>query len=121
LAGIREAARTDPDKLHVLVGRLEDLMEFLRGTPGELTPGYSRFEDVLDRIRRIVLREDEVMALNFDAWRERLDDITGRGKIAWDARDQRAWDKVYTQTQALYETVAQQESRFVKTNSIDHV
>lgn len=121
ITSIREAARTDPDKLTVLVSRLEANLEHLRGLPGDLQPSFSRFTHVLDNVRRIVFRADQMMGLTFDGWRERLDTLLAEGKAAWEARDQGRWTRLYTQLQALYETVSQEEWRFVRTDSKEYV
>jgi len=121
MASIREAVRTDPDKLHALVARLEDLMEYLRGTPGELSPGFNRYEAVLDTIRRFALKADSVLGMTFEAWKARIDDFHVQGERAFKAKDQALYGKLYTQLQALVETLNQEETRFVKTNSLEHV
>jgi len=118
---IREAVRTDPDKMHVLVGRLEQLLEGLRGHATALTPGMDRFNHVLDDIRRIVLRHDNLLGLNFDGWQERLRGLQADGISAFDARDQSRWTRCNTQAQAIFESVFQEEHRFVRTDSPEYV
>ncbi|MDX9721917.1 MAG: Hsp70 family protein [Myxococcota bacterium] len=121
LSSIREAARTDPDKLTVLVGRLESELEGLRGGIGELSPGVDRYRLLLDGVRRMVLRGEEVLGLGFEAWVERLDKMWSEAEAAYLAHDQKRWSRSYTQLQALYETLSQAESRFVSTNSAEHI
>ena len=122
LASIREAAKTDPDKLQVLVNRLVELLKTFEGTPTkELSPGFDRFERVLDRVRRIVYMREQLMGLSFEAWQAKLEELHEHASKVFDARDQKGWSKAYTQLQALYESVTQEETQFLHTDSLEHV
>jgi molecular chaperone DnaK len=113
---IREAARTDPDKLQALVLRLEQLVEEYHGKGEALSPGFERFSALLDGIRRAAFKGDRLLGLDFDAWATRLDKLQADGQSAYDARDQGRWSRAYAQAQALYETLSQEEARFERTD-----
>lgn len=123
-AGIQEAARTDPDKLQVLVGRLEDLLADYRSEDHSLSPSYDRFERILNLIRRRVFQKDEeerTLGLTASQWTERLAEIERRGADAYAGRDQGTWSRTYSQAQAIYESLSQDESRFGKTDESDQL
>ena len=121
ITGIREAVRTDPDKLQVLVSRLEALLETLHGKrSNELSPGYDRFAVMLNNIRRVALRGDELMGTDFDTWQRRLQQLEAEGKDAFDKQDQPRWSRCYTQAQALYESIHQEESRFARSDTPEY-
>jgi molecular chaperone DnaK len=108
-AGIREASATDPDKLQVLVGRLEDLMRDFRSGDKQLTPSYDRFERILNSVRRNVFQDEQrkPLGLSFDAWERRLAELEAKGSDAYQKMDQTAWGRAYSQAQALYESLIQ--------------
>ncbi len=121
LASIREAARTDPDKLRALVQRLEEMLEVLRGRGGALSPGYDRFQVVLDRVRRLAFRQEAALGLTFSEWQERLGGLEKEAESVYRAANHRGWAKVYAQVQALFESLSQDEGRFVVVNSLEHI
>ena len=123
-AGIQEASRTDPDKMQVLVGRLEDLLEDYRSEDHSLSPSYDRFERILNLIRRHVFQKDDsdrVLGLSPEQWTERLGEIERRGADAYAGRDQGAWSRVYSQAQAIFESLSQDEGRFARTDEGDQL
>jgi molecular chaperone DnaK len=123
LAGIRETARTDPDKLQVLVRRLEGELEDYRTRDVELTPAYSRFQTLLNAIKRVVYRGDDSQPLGrtLDDWRAHLSEVEANADAAWRAKDQEAWSQVFDQVQATWESLAQEEYRFTATNTPEYV
>jgi molecular chaperone DnaK len=123
VAGIRETARTDPDKLQVLVSRLEEAMEDYHNRERELTPGYGRFALLLDTIKRVIYRQEGTHHLGMSQaeWGQRLKQIEAAGESAFEARDQPAWSKVFNQVQAIWESLAQDEYLFVRTDPAEYV
>jgi len=122
VAGIRETARTDPDKLQVLVGRLEEALEDYHNRDQDLTPGYSRYVTLMDAIRRVVYRAEggAKLGMSIDQWRERLERIQQEADQAFDARDQAAWSHAFNQVQAIWESLAQDEFRFVRSDDAEY-
>ena len=119
-AGIREAAQTDPDKLQVLVGRLEDLLESYRSGDHQLVPTYDRFQWVVNQVRRRVFRnadQERPLGLDADAWTQRLSEVELQGADAYGRRDQDTWGRVYSQIQAIWESLAQDDYRFSDPNT----
>ncbi|MFP4601120.1 MAG: hypothetical protein ACLFVJ_22925, partial [Persicimonas sp.] len=123
VAGIRETARTDPDKLQVLVRRLEGALEDYRNRDVDLTPAYSRFETLLNAIKRVVYRGDDSPPLGrtLEEWRGHLEEIETEASSAWRAKNQQAWSQVFDRVQATWESVAQEEYRFTATNTPEYV
>jgi molecular chaperone DnaK len=123
VAGIRETARTDPDKLQVLVRRLEGVLEDYRNRDVELTPAYSRFQTLLNAIKRVVYRggKSQPLGRSLDEWRERLQTIEKSAERAWKDKDQEAWSQAFDQVQATWESLAQDEYRFTATNTSEYV
>ncbi len=121
IAGIRETARTDPDKMQVLVSRLEALMDQFHQRDAELTPGYARYITLLDAIRRVVYRGDDALHLGLreQEWRQRLAQIEAQAEEAFQRRDQPTWGKVFSQVQAIWESLAQDESRFSRADDAE--
>ncbi len=117
--GIRETARTDPDKLRALVGRLEELMDDYRNRDTELTPGWSRFEQVMDAVKRVVYRGDgkRQLGMSTEEWRAKLDQLQAEGREAYDGREQDRWSAAFNQVQAIWESIAQDEYRFRSTDA----
>jgi hypothetical protein len=119
-AGIKEAARTDRDKVQVIVHRLTELLEDYRSTDREMMPSYDRFERVITLIRRRVFRggpEESLLGLTSEAWREKLTAVELQGQGAYASRDQHTWTRVYSQVQAIWESLAQDEHRFTNPDS----
>ncbi|MCB9599977.1 MAG: Hsp70 family protein [Sandaracinus sp.] len=108
---LREAVATDPAKAAALAARLQLLVEEFRDASGEgLTPPMHRFEDLLDRIRRVVYRSGGgMLGMDLAAWEERIDRLSRRGQEAWDTSDGSEWRRTYNEAQALYETASEQE------------
>jgi molecular chaperone DnaK len=123
IAGIRETARTDPDKLQVLVRRLEGVLEDYRNREADLTPSYSRYMTLLNAIKRVVYRGDdhEPLGRSLDDWRDHLAQIEDEADSAWKAKDQKAWSQVFDRVQATWESLAQEEYRFTSTNTTEYV
>jgi molecular chaperone DnaK len=123
VAGIRETARTDPDKLQVLVRRLEGVLEDYRNRDSELTPAHSRFQTLLNAVKRVVYRGDdsEPLGRTLDEWRERLQTLEKSAERAWASKDQDAWSQSFDQVQATWESLAQEEYRFTATNTSEYV
>jgi molecular chaperone DnaK len=110
-ASIREAVRTDPDKLVVLCNSLQSLLEDVRPDPtaGGLAPPLSHFEWELDNLKRVVFSARGLLGgMDRAAWEERIRDIEERGQEAYQAADQLSWRRICNEVQALRET-AQQE------------
>jgi molecular chaperone DnaK len=122
-SGIREAAQTDPDKLYVLVGRLEELLQDYRAVDRGLTPSFERFDRIINLVRRRVFSDAQghVMGLSQDAWQERLADLERRGADAWQRLDQPAWGRAYSQIQAIWESLAQEDHRYTDPESPDYL
>jgi molecular chaperone DnaK len=113
-AGIREAARTDPDKLQVLVSRLEDLLEDFSAQGHELSPTYDRFEWRLNQIRRRVFRDpgERCLGLDADGWTARLAELESRGGQAYERADVAGWRRAYSQAQAIVESLNQEDASY---------
>ncbi len=120
-AGIRESARTDPDKLQVLARRLEELMEDYRAPDRDLTPSYDRFERILTLVRRRVFRETErpMLGLAPEAWNQKLLNIEQDGRAAYQRADQTAWSRAYSQIQAIFESLSQDDYRSTNPEAAD--
>lgn len=123
VAGIRETARTDPDKLQALAYRLDDLLEDYHNRDAELTPGWGRFEAILDAVKRVVYRGDgsRQLGMSSDEWRDRIEQIEAAGDEAYRSRSQQEWTKSFSQAQAIWESIAQDEYRFRHTNVDDQL
>ncbi|MFW5967465.1 MAG: Hsp70 family protein, partial [Persicimonas sp.] len=123
VAGIRETARTDPDKLQVLARRLEGILEDYRREDTDLTPAYSRYKTLLNAIKRVVFRgaRDEPLGRTLEEWQDHLADIEREADAAWRKRDQKAWSRAFNQIQASWESLAQEEYRFTSTDSPEYV
>ncbi|MBA2663503.1 MAG: Hsp70 family protein [Bradymonadaceae bacterium] len=124
IAGIREAARTDPDKLQVLVSRLEDIVFTFHQREADLTPAFSRMETLLDSIRRLVFREEgqsRHLGIGQQDWQQRIDSLDAEAKAAYQAHDQPAWTRAFNRVQATWESLAQDEYRFRVTDPAEHV
>ncbi len=113
-AGIREAARTDPDKLQVLVSRLEDLLEDFSSEAHALSPTYDRFEWRLNQVRRRVFRDpgEKCLGLGADEWTARLAELESRGGQAYERADAQAWRRAYSQAQAIVESLNQEDASY---------
>ena len=122
VSGIRETARTDPDKLQVLVSRLDEVLQDFHERDAALTPGWGRYEALVFAIKRVVFRGDEGLQLGLDSeeWRERLDAIDERAHKAFEAHDQDAWSQVFNQVQAIWESLAQDEYRYSRADPEKH-
>lgn len=123
VAGIRETARTDPDKLQVLVVRLEDVLEDYSASDAELTPGWGRLVVLLDAIKRTVYQGDgaKQLGLSTDQWIEKLQEIETRAREVYDAHDRDGWTQVFNQVQAIWESLAQEEYRFRSSDPDTHL
>ena len=110
MTGLREIAFSDPGRAAVLAARLRELIDHFGAEEGELSPPITRFEQVLDALRRAVWRSGGAI-LNMDAstWEARIADLDDRARSAWDARDAEGWRRTYNEAQALYETATTQE------------
>jgi molecular chaperone DnaK len=111
-ASIREAVSTDPDKLAVLCGRLQSLVDEYKPDPtaGGLAPPLHHFEQELDSLRRVVFRiTGSLLGMDRDAWEERIRDVETRAQSAYDAADAVAWRRVNNEVQALRETALQED------------
>ena len=108
---LREAVATDPAKAAALAARLQLLVEEFRDGTGEgLSPPMHRFEDLLDRIRRVVYRSGGgMLGMDLPTWEERIDRLSRRGQEAWEGSDAPEWRRTYNEAQALYETASEQE------------
>ncbi|NOU28072.1 MAG: Hsp70 family protein [Polyangiaceae bacterium] len=108
---IREALRTDPDKVPSLSHRLRDLIEEHRGTSVDaMAPPLHIFEAALDRLRRIVYRiQGELVGMTQAEWEKRIDDINGRARRAYEESDAGGWKRVNNEVQALLETAGIEE------------
>jgi molecular chaperone DnaK len=106
--GLREVVSTDPDKLAALASQLRTLIDHFAGSDAnDLSPPRDRFEDLLDGIRRIVFTSaaaGTLLGLSVEAWEKRIDDLSNRGLVAYEARDAAGWRRAHNEAQALYET-----------------
>jgi molecular chaperone DnaK len=111
IAGIREVASIDPDKLSALCERLRMLVDEFRGDPAEgLSPPMHRFQSELDDLRRLVYRHPgSLLGMDRAAWDARIADIEERAGAAHKAADQTGWRRAFNEVQALYETAFQEE------------
>ncbi len=110
--GLREVLGTDPGRRAVLTARLRELVERYGGAgdDAELAPPLTRFEGVLDALRRVVFRNREgLLGESTATWESRLAELDERAHAAWTARDAIAWRRAYNEAQALYETASTQE------------
>lgn len=123
VAGIRETARTDPDKLQVLVMRLEELLEDFHNRDAALTPGYGRYVALMDAIKRVVYRDDDKLPLGLtqEEWRQRLQQLEEQAESAYHDHDQFNWSRIFNQIQAIWESLAQDEYRFVRSDNEEYV
>jgi molecular chaperone DnaK len=111
-ASIREVVATDPDKLAVLGGRLQALVDEYRPDPtaGGLAPPLPHFEWELDSLRRVVYRaQGSLLGMDRDAWESRIADIETRAQQAYEQNDAIAWRRINNEVQALRETANQEE------------
>lgn len=113
-AGIREAVRTDPDKLQVLVARLEEVLEDFGSSDHQLTPTYDRFEWRLNQIRRRVFRaaSERCLGLDADGWTARLAELEARGAQVYERADVAGWRRAYSQAQAIVESLNQEDASY---------
>lgn len=120
--GIRETVRTDPDKLQVLVMRLEEILEQFHNQDTALVPGYERYTSLLNSIKRSVYQEDGRMqlGLNNAQWTQRLQQIEDEANAAYNASSQPQWSKAFNQVQAIWESLAQDEYRFIRSDSEEY-
>lgn len=120
--GIRETVRTDPDKLQVLVMRLEEILEQFHNQDTALMPGYERYSSLINAIKRSVYQEDGRMqlGLNKQQWTQRLQQIEQEADAAYSASDQSAWSQAFNQVQAIWESLAQDEYRFIRSDSAEY-
>jgi len=114
--GIREAALTDPDKLAALCVKLRHLIDELAGSSAsDLVPPLARFEEALDRLRRIIYRTRETLVgMTRREWEERVDEVDARARKAYDAHDGTGWRRAFNEVQALLETAWQEEFSAMK-------
>lgn len=122
VSGIREAARTDPDKLQVLFSRLEEALEDFHNRDTELTPGYGRYTSLINAIKRVVYRDDGKLPLgmNMEQWRARLEQLETQAEAAYAEHDQGTWSRTFNQIQAIWESLSQDEYRFVRTDDAEY-
>jgi molecular chaperone DnaK len=106
--GLREVVSTDPDKLTALAAQLRTLIDHFAGSDAnDLSPPRDRFEGLLDGIRRLVFTSataGSLLGLSVEAWEKRIDDLSNRGLVAYEARDAAGWRRAHNEAQALYET-----------------
>lgn len=123
IAGIHETARTDPDKLQVLVARLEEIVDDYHERDKALTPGHGRYVALLDAIKRVVWRGDDKLKLGLDQeeWRGRLAKLEEQAEEAFQNHDQTSWSRLFNQVQAIWESLAQDEHRFTKSDPKEYV
>ena len=106
--GLREVVSTDPDKLSALASQLRSLIDHFAGSDAnDLSPPRDRFEGLLDGIRRLVFTSatgGSLLGLSVESWEKRIDELSSRGLVAYEARDAAAWRRSHNEAQALYET-----------------
>lgn len=121
VAGIREAARTDLEKLQALLLRLEDVLDTYRNRESALTPAWERYEMLLNGVKRIVFRGDgkRQLGLSTDEWRQRLEVGEKAARAAYDGANQAAWTQHFNQIQATWESLSQDEFRFASHSDPD--
>jgi molecular chaperone DnaK len=106
--GLREVVSTDPDKLAALATQLRTLIDHFAGSDAnDLSPPRDRFEGLLDGIRRLVFTSatgGSLLGLSVESWEKRIDDLSSRGLVAYEARDAAGWRRAHNEAQALYET-----------------
>ncbi|RAL21708.1 hypothetical protein DL240_12705 [Lujinxingia litoralis] len=116
VAGIEAAVHQDPVRLQALAHRLRGLLDDFAPRPTRV-PGLTRVEATLNAIRRAVFRRGGTLqGLNQDDWRARLETLQAEVRRVWHEDDDRAWGQLADRIQAIYETVAQDDSRFLRTN-----
>ena len=115
IAGIREVASTDPDKLEALCYQLRTLIDEVRGGPTEeLAPPLHRFEATTDALRRVVYRtQGMLVGMDRAKWESTIAGLESKARAAYDANDGPSWRQAYNEAQALLETAGQEE--FAKT------
>lgn len=123
ISGIRETARTDPDKLQVLARRLEGVLEDYFSRKAKMTPAYSRYTALLNAVKRVVYRDTSKQPLGrtIDAWHQYLEELEARAESAWAERDHNAWQHIFDQVQAVWESLAQDEYLFLSKSSPEYI
>lgn len=124
ISGIREAARTDTEKLQALLVRLEDVLDTYRNRDLALTPAWERMEILLNAIKRVVYRGDgkRQLGLSTDEWTQKLEALEQNGRNAYTSADQTTWTQIFNQVQAIWESLSQDEYRFsAHSNPQQHV
>lgn len=120
IAGIEAAVHQDPLRLQVLARRLEALLEEF-APRAERIPGRGRVDATLDGIRRAVFSSSgDVQGITRESWRARLDRLSSEVARVWDGSDDAAWRQLADRVQATYETVVQDEARFLRADPEGH-
>ncbi|RDV38935.1 Hsp70 family protein [Bradymonadaceae bacterium TMQ3] len=120
ITGIEVAVHQDPLRLQILARRLEALLDEF-APRAERIPGRGRVDATLDGIRRAVYYSSgDVQGISRDAWRARLDRLTSEVARVWDGPDDAAWRQLADRVQATYETVVQDEARFLRADPDGH-
>ncbi len=107
---LREASSTDPDKRAALAAQLRVAIDEVAGADGErMSPPFTRFEETLDSLRRVVFVSDTgLLGKPIEHWEQRIAELDERGRTAWDALDDAAWRRATNEAQALFETASTQ-------------
>ncbi|MEO1272404.1 MAG: hypothetical protein AAFX99_30265, partial [Myxococcota bacterium] len=61
--------------------------------------------------------QEKPLGLDADAWTRRLSEIEHQGAESYGRRDQEPWGRVYSQIQAIWESLAQDDYRFSDPNT----
>jgi molecular chaperone DnaK len=109
---VREALRTDPDKLESVGQRLCWLLDSLGDGDGSaLSPHIDRFLDEVAFARSLVYRNDGTMfGLSREDWESKLTALEGRGREAYYAEDAPMYKEANREAEALRRTIARAEA-----------
>ncbi|TXD38602.1 Hsp70 family protein [Lujinxingia vulgaris] len=120
IAGMEVAVHQDPLRLQILARRLEALLDEF-APRAERIPGRGRVDATLDGIRRAVFSSTgDVQSITREQWRARLDHLSAEVARVWEGSDDAAWRQLADRVQATYETVVQDEARFLRADPEGH-
>ncbi len=112
VVSVREALRTDPDKLESVGQRLSWLLDSLGDGDGSaLSPHLDRFLDEVAFARSVVYRnQGTVFGLSREDWERKLTALEGRGREAYYAEDAPMYKDANREAEALRRTISRAES-----------
>jgi molecular chaperone DnaK len=123
VVSVREALRTDPDKLESMGQRLSWMLDALGDGDGSvLSPHIDRFLDEVAFARSIVYRNaGPVFGLSRDDWESKLTVLEGRGREAYDAEDAPLYKEANREAEALRRTLARAETAQADVDSPEYI